>query len=266
MRRRVYAAGVPAARATIRRWAAWARKLGDSAQVAALSRLGWIFTGLGGVVTWLAGGSAFGLWTMAAGGASLLAAAALMGWRWVSVGDRLARELAYDRRKDAERERSRGLNRLQDRLAASGEPRAQRALAGLRDLGARSLRLGERPGALAPADAEVLAVVERMRTAALGTLERLAGLQGSAAGRGGPGAGEAQAAAAEMLGSVEDAVSRMAVAVGRLEARSLAAPDAGAGGTDGLDALSAELEGAMAVAKRVEERLAEIDGATRTRA
>ena len=147
---------MPAPHAVTRRAAAWARKLGDSAQVAALSRLGWIFTGLGAVVAWISGGAGFGLWTMAAGGASLLAAAAAMGWRWVTIGDRLQRELDADRRKRERHERNRGLNRLQDRLAAAREPRAERALAGLRDLGARTSTLDAERSTLAPADAEVV--------------------------------------------------------------------------------------------------------------
>ena len=106
----------------------------------------------------------------------------------------------------------------------------------------------------------MLGVVSRMRSATLATLERFAALRASPAGRGGPGSEEAHAAAEEMLAGTEDAVSRMAVAVGRLESRSLAGTGRSAGEPAGLDELSAELEASMAVAQRVEERLAEIDG------
>ena len=179
-----------------------------------------------------------------------------MGWRWLTRGDELARELAADRRFAAER----GVNRLQDRLEAAAEPRAVRALAGLRDLGTRAALLDAARERLAPADAEVLAVVTRMRSATLADLEKLAALRASPAGRGGPGSEEAEAAAERVLAGVEGAVSRMAVAVGRLESRRLAGPARSAAEPAGLDELTAELEASMAVAQRVEERLAEIDG------
>ncbi|BAM04800.1 hypothetical protein [Phycisphaera mikurensis] len=243
---------------SFRRGWRWARKLGDSPQVAALAWLGgWAAAG-GGAATLLIGGP-LGLYLLGLGGVLLAAALATMAWRWISFGDSLRRDLAEDLRHEAEKRRNRGLNRLQDRLAAGREPRALRALAGLRDLGTRSLRLQGRLDRLAPADAEVLAVVERMRIAALASLERLATLRASPAGRGGPGSEEAQAADERLLAGVEDAASRMAVAVGRLESRSLAGPSASSGGREGLDDLAEELGAAMAIARRVEERLAELD-------
>lgn len=242
---------------------AWPAKLAETPQVQALLRLGgWAVAG-GFAATWLIGGP-MGFWLLAGGGAMLGASLALMGWRWLSIGDSLARELRADRRFAAERERNRGVNRLQDKLAATGDGRAVRALAGLRDLGVRAVALETAEVEPSPADAEVLAVIERMRAATLATLERLAALRKSVAGRGGPGEEEARAAADRMLDDVEDAVSRMAVAVGRVENSRLSGGPArrGAAGAEpaGLDELSAELEGAMAVARRVEERLAEIEG------
>ena len=126
----------------------------------ALSRLGFLAWAAAGLATLFVGGP-LGFWLLVLGAVLLGSAGLQMGWRWLTRGDELARELAADRRFAAER----GVNRLQDRLEAAAEPRAVRALAGLRDLGTRAALLDAARERLAPADAEVLGVVDRMRSA-----------------------------------------------------------------------------------------------------